>query len=257
VFFPASIRSFTSLLMSAPNSQRDRAVQNMFDRIAGRYDLLNRVISFRLDVRWRYQAIRSVLTGGNPIILDIGTGTGDLAFNAVKESKGNARIVGLDFSLQMLKLARSKQVATKHGANTTFVMGSATASPFKDSIFDGAMTAFVLRNVSDLSLLFAEAFRMLKPGAKFVSLDMFPPSVSWFSTLYAIYFYRLMPRIGGLLSRDRSAYRYLSESVRQFQTPENVEKLIERAGFANVATHKFMRGAVCMHVAEKSPTSEP
>jgi demethylmenaquinone methyltransferase / 2-methoxy-6-polyprenyl-1,4-benzoquinol methylase len=239
--------------MSAANYSRDRAVQNMFDRIAGSYDLLNRVISFRLDVRWRHQAIRVVLAGENSLLLDIGTGTGDLAFNAAEEARGNARIVGLDFSLQMLKLARSKQIATKHAANTTFVMGSAMASPFKDAIFDGAMTAFVLRNVSDLSLLFAEAFRVLKPGAKFVSLDMFPPSASWFSTLYAIYFYRLMPRIGGLLSRDRGAYRYLSESVRQFQTPENVEKLIERAGFANIATRKFMRGAVCMHIAEKSP----
>ena len=253
---PASIRSFTSLLMSAPNCQRDRAVQNMFDRIAGRYDLLNRVISFRLDVRWRHQAIRTVLTGRNPLILDIGTGTGDLAFNAAEEAKGSARIVGLDFALQMLKLARSKQLRTKHGVTTSFVMGSAMASPFKDATFDGAMTAFVLRNVSDLSLLFAEAFRVLKPGGRFVSLDMFPPSVSWFSTLYAIYFYRLMPRIGGLLSRDRNAYRDLSESVRQFQTPENVERLIERAGFANVATRMFMHGAVCMHVAEKSRTSE-
>jgi demethylmenaquinone methyltransferase / 2-methoxy-6-polyprenyl-1,4-benzoquinol methylase len=256
VLFPASIRSFTSLLMSAPNCQGDRAVQNMFDRIAGRYDLLNRVISFRLDVRWRHQAIRTVLTGRNPLILDIGTGTGDLAFNAAEEAKGSARIVGLDFALQMLKLARSKQLRTKHGVTTSFVMGSAMASPFKDSTFDGAMTAFVLRNVSDVSLLFAEAFRVLKPGAKFVSLDMFPPSVSWFSMLYAIYFYRLMPRIAGLLSRDRNAYRYLSESVRQFQTPENVERLIERAGFANVATRMFVHGAVCMHVAEKSRTSE-
>jgi demethylmenaquinone methyltransferase/2-methoxy-6-polyprenyl-1,4-benzoquinol methylase len=224
----------------------------MFDRIAERYDLLNRVISFRLDVRWRRRAIRSILTGGNSLLLDIGTGTGDLAFTAAKEARGKARIVGLDFSLTMLKLARAKQVTFTQGETTAFVMGSAMASPFRDAIFDGAMTAFVLRNVSDLSLLFAEAFRVLKPGAKFVSLDMYPPSASWFSTLYAIYFYRLVPRIGALLSSDRDAYQYLSESVRQFHTPENVEKLIQRAGFANVATRKFMNGAVCMHVAEKS-----
>ena len=208
----------------------------MFDRIAGRYDLLNRVISFRLDVRWRRRAIRSILTGENSLLLDIGTGTGDLAFTAVKEARGKARIVGLDFSLKMLKLACTKQVTFTQGENTAFVMGSAMASPFRD----------------DLALLFAEAFRVLKPGAKFVSLDMYPPSASWFSTLYTIYFYRLVPRIGALLSSDRDAYQYLSESVRQFHTPENVEKLIQRAGFANVATRKFMNGAVCMHVAEKS-----
>jgi demethylmenaquinone methyltransferase / 2-methoxy-6-polyprenyl-1,4-benzoquinol methylase len=224
----------------------------MFDRIAGRYDFLNRVISFRLDIRWRRRVIRTVLTRPNSLILDIGTGTGDLAFNAAKESKGKARIIGVDFSLQMLKLARSKQLRLGHGANMTFVMGSAMVSPFKDGVFDGAMTAFVLRNVSDLPLLFAESFRVLKPGTKFVSLDMFPPTTRWFATLYSVYFYRLMPRIAGLLSRDRSAYQYLSESVRQFHTPESVERLIERAGFVNVTTHKFMNGAVCMHIAEKS-----
>jgi demethylmenaquinone methyltransferase / 2-methoxy-6-polyprenyl-1,4-benzoquinol methylase len=224
----------------------------MFDRIAGRYDFLNRVISFRLDIRWRRRVIRTVLTRPNSLILDIGTGTGDLAFNAAKESKGKARIIGVDFSLQMLKLARSKQLRLGHGANMTFVMGSAMVSPFKDGVFDGAMTAFVLRNVSDLPLLFAESFRVLKPGTKFVSLDMFPPTTRWFATLHSVYFYRLMPRIAGLLSRDRSAYQYLSESVRQFHTPESVERLIEHAGFVNVTTHKFMNGAVCMHIAEKS-----
>lgn len=237
--------------MSASNSPRDRTVQNMFDRIASRYDLLNRVISFRLDVRWRRQTIRTVMSGANSLILDIGTGTGDLAFNAAKEAGGTARIVGLDFSLQMLKRARSKQVTLTHSVNTEFVMGSAMASPFREAVFDGAMTAFVLRNVSDLSLFFAEAFRVLKPGAKVVSLDMFPPSRGWFATLYSVYFHHLMPRIGGLLSRDHSAYRYLSESVRQFHSPESVGKLIECAGFANVTVRKFMNGAVCMHVAEK------
>lgn len=237
--------------MSDLNPQRDRAIQNMFDRIAGRYDLLNRVISFRLDGRWRRQAIRTLLTKPNPLILDMGTGTGDLAFDALRLTSGRASIVGLDFSLKMLQLAGSKRAKSPAGGRAAFVMGSAMAAPFADAAFDGAMTAFVLRNVSDLPLLFAEAFRVLKPGARFVSLDMFPPSAGWFSTLYAFYFYRLMPWIGRLLSNDHQAYRYLSESVRHFDPPEKIAKLMERAGFAHVAIHKFLRGAVCMHVAEK------
>jgi demethylmenaquinone methyltransferase/2-methoxy-6-polyprenyl-1,4-benzoquinol methylase len=241
--------------MSALNAPGDRTVQDMFDRIASRYDLLNRIISFRLDVRWRRQTIRAVMTGANSLILDIGTGTGDLAFDTAKETGGTARIIGLDFSLQMLKLARLKRVTLTHSLSTEFVMGSAMASPFRQAVFDGAMTAFVLRNVSDLSLFFVEAFRVLKPGAKLVSLDMFPPSKGWFATLYAIYFHHLMPRIGALLSRDHSAYRYLSESVRRFHTPESLGKLIEGAGFANVTIRKFMNGAVCMHVAEKPRSS--
>ena len=222
----------------------------MFDRIARRYDLLNCVISFRLDAWWRNQAIRTILTRPDPLILDLGTGTGDLTFTAARSGAG--RVVGLDFSLPMLRLAQQKRIRALHGERACFVLGSALDSPFKDALFDGVMTAFVLRNVSDLNLFFAHALRVLKPGGRFVSLDMFPPSKSWFSIFYALYFYRLVPWIGGLLARDRSAYQYLSESVRQFHSPETVAHLIEQAGFKQVTVRKFLSGAVCMHVAERA-----
>ncbi|MGH7887447.1 MAG: ubiquinone/menaquinone biosynthesis methyltransferase [Candidatus Binatia bacterium] len=242
-------------MMSAADHPRDQAVQSMFDRIAGRYDLLNRVISFRLDTRWRDRAIRTLVTAENPLIVDLGTGTGDLAFNAAKIAGAEARIVGLDFSMQMIRLAQHKRSRARHGASTTFVQASALQAPMKGGIFDGAMTAFVLRNVSDLPRFFAEAYRLLKPGGRFVSLDMFPPSSRWFSSLYAIYFYRLMPFIGGLLSNDLKAYQYLSDSVRQFHPPETLARMIAQAGFVDVKIQKFMHGAVCMHVATKSPVS--
>jgi demethylmenaquinone methyltransferase/2-methoxy-6-polyprenyl-1,4-benzoquinol methylase len=237
--------------MSAARHPRDRAVQSMFDRIAGRYDLLNRVISFRLDTWWRAQAIRTVLSGENPSIVDLGTGTGDLAFNAARMAKGKARIIGLDFSLQMVRRAQNKRADAPHGSSTAFIQGSAMAAPLRDSTFDGAMTAFVLRNVSDLPVFFSEAYRVLKPRGKLVSLDMFPPSPGWFAKLYAIYFYRMMPWIGGLLSNDRQAYQYLSDSVKRFSSPETVATLITAAGFKEVAIRKFLCGAVCMHIAVK------
>lgn len=242
-------------MMSAASHPRDQAVQSMFDRIAGRYDLLNRVISFRLDTRWRERAILTLLTVENPWIVDLGTGTGDLAFNAAKITGGTAHIVGLDFSMQMIHLAQHKRSLAPHGAITTFIQASALEAPVKSGLFDGAMTAFVLRNVSDLPRFFAEAYRLLKPGGKFVSLDMFPPSRGWFSGLYAIYFYRLMPFIGGLVSNDPKAYRYLSDSVRQFHAPETVSRMIEQSGFVDVKIQKFLRGAVCMHVAVKPSLS--
>lgn len=223
----------------------------MFDRIAGRYDVLNRIISFRLDGWWRRQVIRKVLTQAKPRILDIGTGTGDLVFDAAKASNGSGQFVGLDFSLEMLRLAGVKRKTFSHGACAFFVMGSAMKAPFKNNFFDGAMSAFVLRNVSDLPLLFKEAHRVLKPGAPLVTLDMFPPSATWFSPLYGLYFHGLMPRIGALLARDREAYRYLSESVRRFHPPETVAALIEKAGFEQVTLRKFLSGAVCMHIARK------
>ena len=233
------------------DNPRDYAVQRMFDRIAGRYDLLNRVISFRLDTWWRNQAIRTVLSGDHPLILDLGAGTGDLTFAAAKAVHGNGRIVGLDFSPHMLRVAQEKQSRAAYGDKTHFVLGSALLPPFQDAVFDGVMTAFVLRNVSNLSLFFGHAFRVLKPGGRFVSLDMFPPSQGWFSALYGFYFYRLMPCLGGLLTHDPSAYKYLSESVRKFHSPGHIADIMRHCGFERVAIRRFLNGAVCIHVAEK------
>jgi demethylmenaquinone methyltransferase/2-methoxy-6-polyprenyl-1,4-benzoquinol methylase len=237
--------------MAPFDKPRDPAIQEMFDRIAARYDILNRIISFRLDSIWRSKAIKEVLKSDHPLILDLGAGTGDLTFAAAKQIKGSGRIIGLDFSREMLKLARSKQTKTKNGAKTCFIQGSATFPPFKDAAFDGVMTAFVLRNVSDLSLFLFHAFRVLKSGGRFVSLDMFPPRRAWFSSLYALYFYRVVPWIGGLLAHDRSAYRYLATSVEHFHPPEYVAQLLQEAGFLDVNIRRFLNGAVCMHIAEK------
>jgi demethylmenaquinone methyltransferase / 2-methoxy-6-polyprenyl-1,4-benzoquinol methylase len=238
--------------MSVESHPGDQAVQGMFDRIAGRYDLLNRVISFKLDNWWRKQAVELLIQGNSPRIVDLGTGTGDMILSAMKSARGNARIVGLDFSMNMLQLAQSKRAALSSGATATFVQGSAMASPFKDASFDGAMSAFVLRNVSDLGLFFSEACRVLRPGGKLVTLDMFPPQKNWFAPFYCLYFYRLVPWIGGWLAGDRSAYRYLSDSVRRFHPPEAVSDTIRQAGFAQVSVRKFLNGAVCMHIAEKA-----
>ena len=231
----------------------DRVVQKMFDRIATRYDLVNRVISFRLDNGWRKKAIAAILRNGNELVLDLGTGTGDLTFAAAKSVRGEGRIVGLDFSLPMIRLARAKQKADQNGDRTHFVQATALRPPFADEVFDGIMTAFVLRNVSDLRLFFIQSFRLLKPGGRLVSLDMFPPSRGPFSLLYSLYFYRIMPWIGGLLAQDRQAYQYLSNSVRQFASPEKIAELIEQCGFEKVTFQRFLFGAVCLHIADKPP----
>jgi demethylmenaquinone methyltransferase/2-methoxy-6-polyprenyl-1,4-benzoquinol methylase len=222
----------------------------MFDRIAGRYDVLNRIISLRLDLWWRKKAIEAALQDGTESILDLGTGTGDLAFTAARYV-ATGKIVGLDFSSQMLRLARAKQARAPNKDQVFFVLGSALSLPFKDNAFDAVITAFVLRNVSDLQLLFVNTFRALKTGGKLVSLEMFPPAKGMFGTLYSLYFYRLVPWIGGILANDRKAYAYLSRSVQQFGPPDTIAERIHQAGFERVITRSFLRGAVCMHVAEK------
>ncbi len=235
----------------ATDNPRDYAVQRMFDRIARRYDLLNRLISLRFDTWWRHQAIREVLSCNDPIILDLGAGTGDLTFAAARAVRGSGRIIGLDFSAQMLHVAQEKKSRAACGDRTCFVLGSALFPPFREGVFDGVMTAFVLRNVSNLPLFFGHAFRLLKPRGRFVSLDMFPPSPGWFSKVYSLYFYRLVPRLGGLLAHDRTAYSYLSKSVKDFHSPDHIASMMRVCGFERVSIRRFLQGAVCMHIGEK------
>ena len=238
--------------MSPLQDQRQQRVRTIFDRIAGRYDLLNRVISFRLDSFWRRQVIKTLaIKGRDKSVLDVGTGTGDLALAAAREIGAKGKIVGLDFSPAMLRIAQAKRSRKVYRGKTVYVLGTALAPPFKDQAFDAVMTAFVLRNVPDLDLFFSNAYRVLRPGGQFVTVDMFPPSGRPFSFFYSLYFYRLVPWIGAGLARDRGAYQYLSDSVRKFHAPETVADLIRETGFVRVETQRYLRGAVCLHSGEK------
>ena len=235
--------------MSAPH---DTLVRNIFDRIAWRYDLLNRIISFRLDSWWRRKAIGALGIEGRPaLVLDLGTGTGAMALDACRLLPPGARVIGVDFSRPMLEHAREQTSQAGFGSAASYVLAHALATPVRGGAFDAVTSAFVLRNVGDLDSFYRESYRVLKPGGRMVSLDMFPPPTGVFSIFYWIYFGRLMPWIGSAVSRDPTAYRYLSDSVRSFVSPESVADIITAAGFVETRTVRYLRGAICLHVAAK------
>src|SRR3989304_4836923 len=148
------------------NDKRQGSSRGMFGRLADQYDLLNRLISFHFDTFWRKKAVEALaLRRRDPVVLDLGSGTGDPSLTAAREIK-DGTIIGLDFSLRMLQLAQEKKRRLPYGRRTAFILGSALAPPFKDEVFDAVMTAFVLRNIPDLNLFFRQAYRLLRPGGR-------------------------------------------------------------------------------------------
>jgi demethylmenaquinone methyltransferase / 2-methoxy-6-polyprenyl-1,4-benzoquinol methylase len=236
-------------------NQRELFVQRTFDQIASRYDLLNRVISFHLDTVWRKKAVDELaLEGKEGCVLDLGTGTGDLALTTARLMGPQGRVFGIDLSREMIRLAQGKKQSEGFERKVYYLIASALAPPFRANSFDGIVTAFVLRNVSDLPLFFQNAYDLLKPGGRVVSLDMFPPKSHPFSFFYSVYFYCLVPWIGAGLARNHDAYRYLADSVKGFCPPETVNQILEQAGFLRVTVRRYLGGAVCLHSAAKPPT---
>lgn len=222
--------------------QKEAHVRSMFDRIAPRYDLLNRVIAANMDQRWRRRAAKAARGSGSGPYLDVGAGTGDLT-RALQRVAPRARAVGLDLARQMLVMGRRKGLEA--------VQGSGLALPARDGTFEAITNAFVLRNLADLDAFFREAHRALRVGGRLVSLEISRPPGRIFGPLYRLYFFRVMPRIGRALSGDKGAYDYLADSVARVAEPEVLAEKMRAAGFARVDVQRLMRGAVVLFVAHK------
>ena len=237
-----------------PPEQKAARVRAMFGQIARHYDLMNHLMTFGRDRAWRRYTVRQL--GRSPegdgrkpeMVLDVATGTGDLAAEVLRQHP-HAQVVGLDFTPEMLVLAREK--AEVSAPRLTWVVADAMRLPFASASFDGEVTGFALRNVTDIPATFAEMARVARPGGRVASLEIAKPRTPIFRRLFGFYFSRIVPLIGTLISGQRAAYTYLPHSLSGFLTPEEIAAVMRQAGWGQVRHRRLMLGTVTVHAGRR------
>jgi demethylmenaquinone methyltransferase/2-methoxy-6-polyprenyl-1,4-benzoquinol methylase len=238
-------------MASEPAKEKAEAVRRMFSSIAGRYDLLNSLLSLGRDRAWREAATACSGVAAGDQVVDVATGTGELAFELSERVGREGRVVGIDYCPPMLRIARQKARRRGRGGRVLFLNGRAENLPFRTGTFDCATIAFALRNVSDLERTLGEMVRVLRRGGRVVVLEFARPRNLFFRRLYYLYFLRILPRIGGLVSGERSAYAYLPDSVLRFPSREELVRLLESAGLREVEIQDLTGGIVGLYVGRK------
>lgn len=257
-----------------PKEEKAAWVQAMFSRIACHYDLMNRLMTFGRDQAWRRYTVAQLAWGapagqpgqaasqgrsatdnlaghrddGASRILDLATGTGDLALEVLRQMP-QRRVVGVDFVPQMLDLAREKSQAV--AGRLSLAAGDALRLPFEDEAFDGVVTGFALRNVTDIGAAFGEMARVTRPGGRLACLEISRPSLPVFRRLFHWYFYRLVPLMGGWISGQPAAYTYLPHSLTGFASPDEIAGLMRSQGWQRVRCRRLMLGTVAVHVGTR------
>ena len=225
-------------------------VAQMFDTISGNYDGLNRVISFGIDIKWRNKVLKMVSAIRPNEVLDIATGTGDLAILMAQTTAG--RIVGLDISAGMLEVGRKKVAAKNLQNKIELVLGDSENMPFADGSFDAITVAFGVRNFENLEKGLAEILRVLKPGGLLVILETSNPTKFPFKQGYQFYTRNILPLIGKVFSKDNAAYGYLSESASVFPFGEELNNILRNIGFIDVKAMPQTFGVATIYSASKS-----
>lgn len=229
----------------------ENKVKDIFSSIAGRYDLLNEILSFRRDRYWRRLAVMALLDSGGKRYLDMATGTADIALKIASQSKNGVEITGVDLTFEMLTLGKKKVIRAGAADSIRLAAADAHTLPFADNIFDGAIVAFGVRNFTNLAAGLTEMGRVIRQGGKLVILEFSHPTDPVIKEIYRLYSRHILPIIGGLISGDRRAYTYLPESVRTFPDKDRLKEIIEGAGFRDVSHRSLTFGVVAIHSAFK------
>jgi len=234
------------------NNQMDKrpgVIRPLFNRMAATYDRGNRTLSLLIDQIWRRRTVSALGITDGQYVLDIATGTADMAIEAARQA--DCRVAGIDLSEEMLRIARRKNAQSPFSSRCFFLQGDGTRSPFRDGSFHHAMISFGIRNVQDMDSLFRETLRVLKPGGRFAILEFSLPETPVIREVYLFYFKRILPLIGAAVAGKKEPYFYLRDSVLDFEPPRALEERIRRNSFRLALSRPFTFGICHLYVAEK------
>lgn len=231
-------------------SEKGEKIQQMFGSIAPRYDFLNRLLSFGIDRRWRTKAVRLLKYREGSRVLDVATGTGDVALEIARTTPPSVKITGADFCREMVELGEVKVAEAGLSSRIDFRVAPCEDLPFPNNTFDSITIAFGIRNVVDRKLGLAEMWRVLRPGGRMIILEFSTPRSAVVRYLYHAYFHQILPVIGGLFSRY-NAYKYLPDSVGEFPSQDAFSTLIAEAGFKNIHLIDLTFGVATIYTGEK------
>ncbi len=234
------------------DQSKEERVHDVFENIYENYDSMNSVISFQRHKSWRKDVMKRISVTEGAHALDVCCGTGDWAFSLAESVGSEGNVIGLDFSNNMLSVAKDKLRARKEELPLEFIHGNAMELPFEDSSFDYVTIGFGLRNVPDYSTVLQEMYRVVKPGGKVVCLETSQPTMIGYRQLYFFYFRFIMPLLGKLLAKSYDEYAWLHESAKNFPDKKELREMFNQVGFKQVQVKSYTGGVAAMHLGIKS-----
>lgn len=227
--------------------EKTHLVQDVFDRVAGKYDLMNDVLSLGIHRLWKAELIKMLRPRPHIHLLDVAGGTGDIALKFLKSCAYSSNVTVYDANQSMLKAGFNRAIDQGILKGLSWICGDAAVLPFQNNFYDAYSIAFGLRNVTDIEGALKEAYRVLKPGGMFFCLEFSKITLPSLAKLYKFYSFNIIPTLGSLIAKDKDAYQYLVESIEEFYSQEALATLLQKAGFSQVSYQNLSSGIVAIH----------